>query len=121
MKTTIAIVTFLLTLGFVGLFNAQAGNFGDQMSDTDLNTLPSSSAFQTLDGKLLKIDGEYYVIKDFTGNEKRLHVSKETVMLNGPKKPGDSVRAEITKSGDDLRRVQHFRTTAVKGQHVAAK
>jgi len=99
MKTTIAILTFLLTLGFGALLNSQAEKLGDQMSEKDLNTLPGSDAFQTLDGKLLKIDGEYYVIKDFTGKEKRLHVSKETVMVNGPKKPGDSVRAEITQSG----------------------
>ncbi len=99
MKTTITILTFLLTLGFGAFLNAQAGKLGDQMTETDLNTLPSSNAFQTLDGKLLKIDGEFYVIEDFTGKEQRLHVSKETVMLSGPKKPGDSVRAEITKSG----------------------
>jgi hypothetical protein len=88
-----------MTLGFGAFLNAQAGKPADQVAETDLNTLPSSNAFQTLNGKLLKIDGEYYVIKDFTGKEKRLHVSKETVMLSGPKKPGDSVRAEITKSG----------------------
>lgn len=99
MKMIITILTFLLTLGFGAFFNVQAGKLGDQMSETDLSTLPGSSAFQTLDGKLLKIDGEYYVVQDFTGKEKRLHVSKETVMLSGPKKPGDSVRAEITKSG----------------------
>ena len=99
MKTTILILTFLLTLGFGALLNSQAGKLGEQMSETDLNTLPNTNTFQTLDGKLLKIDGEYYVIEDFSGNEMRLHVSKETVMLSGPKKPGDSVRAEITKSG----------------------
>ena len=99
MKFMITLLMFLLTLGFGALLNSQAGALGEQMVETDLNTLPSSTAFQTLDGKLLKIDGEYYVIQDLTGREKRLHVSKETVMLSGPKKPGDSVRAEITKSG----------------------
>ena len=99
MKATITILTFLLALGFGTFLTVQAGKMSEQMTETDLNTLPSSQAFQTLDGKLLKIDGEYYVIQDFTGKEKRLHVSKETVMLGGPKKPGDSVRAEITKSG----------------------
>lgn len=99
MKATITILTFLLALGFGAFFTVQAGKMGEQITESDLNILPSSNAFQTLDGKLLKIDGEYYVIQDFTGKEKRLHVSKETVMLSGPKKPGDLVRAEITKSG----------------------
>jgi len=99
MKPTITILAFLLTVGFGALLHSQAGTPIEQMSETDLKAVPSSDAFQTLDGKLLKIEGEYYVIEDFTGKEKRLHVSKETLLLNGPKQPGDLVRVEITKSG----------------------
>lgn len=99
MKSTITLVILLFTLWVGPVLISQAGTMGDQFSETDLKTLPPSNAFETLDGKLLKIDGEFYVIQDFTGKEKRLHVSEETVMLSGPKKPGDSVRAEITKGG----------------------
>ena len=99
MKTTITILTFLLTLGFGALLNSQAGKLGDQMSEKDLNTLPSSDAFQTLDGKLLKIDGEFYVLEDPKGKQHRVHVNKETILLNGPKELGDTLRVQITPKG----------------------
>ena len=99
MKSMIALLIALLTFGFGAVLTSQAGTPMDKMTEKNLGTMPSSDTFRTLDGKLLKIDGEYYVIEDYEGREKRLHVSKETLMLNGPKQPGDSVRVEITKTG----------------------
>ena len=57
----------------------------------------SGPAYQTVDGKLNKIDGDVYVVQDYTGREIRLHVSNDTIKLRGEKKPGDSIRAEVTK------------------------
>jgi hypothetical protein len=54
-------------------------------------------AYQTVDGKLNKIDGDVYVVQDHTGRELRLHVSNDTIKLRGEKKPGDPIRAEVTK------------------------
>ncbi len=53
--------------------------------------------FQTVDGKLNKIDGNIYIVEDYSGKEMRLYVSKDTKKVRGEKKPGDSIRAEITK------------------------
>lgn len=50
---------------------------------------------QTIKGDLLKIDGDFYVVKDRTGKEVRLHVDK-TSQLDGPFKPGDKLEAEAT-------------------------
>lgn len=99
MKPVVATLIFLLTIGVAFVLHSQAGGPMDKMSERDLGTQESSTAFQTLDGKLLKIDGEYYVIEDHSGNQKRLHVSKDTLLLTGPKQPGDPVRVEITKNG----------------------
>lgn len=54
-------------------------------------------AFMMVDGKLNKIDGNFYVVEDFTGKEMRLYVSKDTKKMRGEKKPGDLIRAEVTK------------------------
>ena len=70
--------------------------------DSDKQLATKSAAWRTVDGKLVKINGEHYVIEDDSGKELRLHVSKETAHLGGEKKPGDRVRAEITKSGHAL-------------------
>jgi len=51
---------------------------------------------QTVNGDLLKIDGEFYVVKDMTGKEIRLHVDKTTVM-DGAIKAGDKIEAQATE------------------------
>ena len=51
---------------------------------------------QTLQGDLLKIDGEFYVVKDMSGKETRLHVDK-TTKLEGTIKAGDKVGAQATE------------------------
>ena len=50
---------------------------------------------QTVKGDLLKIDGEFYVVKDMSGKEIRLHVDK-TSQLEGTFKAGDKIEAQAT-------------------------
>lgn len=71
-------------------------------SDSERKVETEAVAWLTVDGKLMKIDGEFYVIEDSNGKELRLHVSRETKQLGGEKKPGDKIRAEITRSGHAL-------------------
>jgi uncharacterized protein YdeI (BOF family) len=53
---------------------------------------------QTVKGDLLKIDGEFYVVKDTAGKEIRLHVDK-TSQLDGTFKAGDKIEAQATDKG----------------------
>lgn len=53
---------------------------------------------QTVKGDLLKIDGDYYVVKDMAGKEVRLHVDK-TSQLDGAFKAGDKIEAQATDKG----------------------
>ena len=53
---------------------------------------------QTVNGDLLKIDGEFYVLHDMTGKEIRLHVDKNT-KTDGGFKTGDKVEAQVTAKG----------------------
>ena len=86
-------------LTWIGNELTHAGSPNPESSEMNINTNPESAAFQTVDGTLLEIDGEFYVVEDFTGKQLRLHVGRDTVLLNGQKKPGDILRVEITKSG----------------------
>ncbi|MEK6639882.1 MAG: hypothetical protein AABZ17_04335 [Nitrospirota bacterium] len=54
---------------------------------------PSS---QTVKGDLLKIDGEFYVLKEMSGKEIRLHVDK-TSTLDGSINVGEKVEAQATE------------------------
>ena len=56
----------------------------------------ATSTPQTVIGDLLKINGEFYVVKDMTGKEIRLHVDKTTTQ-DGAIKVGDKVEAQATE------------------------
>jgi hypothetical protein len=84
-----------------------AGSQGSQGQGQDLGAGTSEQATKSRDkgkqtasvvkGELLKIQGEFYTVKDTTGNEVRLHVNKETKM-EIPVNVGDKVEAERTAS-----------------------
>jgi hypothetical protein len=63
---------------------------------------PSTEApaqFKTIDGMLLKIEGQSYLLLDRAGKENQIHVDKSTKRLGGEKRPGDMIRAQITENG----------------------
>ena len=55
--------------------------------------LTESPTLKTIKGDLLKIDGEFYVVKDMAGKEIRLHTDKTTV-LDDAIKAGDKVQVQ---------------------------
>ena len=62
---------------------------------------------QTVKGDLLKVEGEFYVVKDMAGKEVRLHVDK-TTMVDGAIKVGDKVEARATEKNHALS-IKHVR------------
>ena len=56
---------------------------------------------QTVKGDVLKMDGEFYIVKDMTGKEVRLHVD-QTTELQGAVKAGDKIEAQVTEKGHAL-------------------
>jgi hypothetical protein len=61
----------------------------------------SAPGSQAIKGDLLKIDGEFYVVKDASGKEVRLHVDK-TSKLEGTFKAGDKIEAQASEKGHAL-------------------
>jgi len=64
---------------------------------TDMTT----PGLQTVTGDVLKIEGDYYVVKDTAGKEIRMHVDK-TTELEGSFKAGDKIEAQVTEKGHAL-------------------
>ena len=62
---------------------------------------------QTVNGDLLKIDGEFYVVKEMSGKEIRLHVDKTTT-LDSSINVGEKVEAQATEKNHavSIRHVQ---------------
>jgi hypothetical protein len=61
----------------------------------------AAPAAQPMKGELLRIEGEYYVVKDVAGKEVRLQVSKDTV-LDARLKAGDKIDAQVLPDGRAL-------------------
>jgi hypothetical protein len=61
--------------------------------------IKKSAAAHTVEGDLLKVDGDFYVVKDLEGKEVRLHATKDTKMGTSFK-VGDRIQAEVTPEGD---------------------
>lgn len=61
-------------------------------------TAPGS---QIVKGDLLKIEGEFYVVKEASGKEVRLHVDKSS-KLEGAFKAGDKIEAQASPQGHAL-------------------
>ena len=70
-------------------------------ADKAAEKTPITRGLQTVQGDVLKIDGDSYVVKDMTGKEIRLHVDK-TTKLEGDFKAGDKIEAQATEKGHAL-------------------
>lgn len=64
---------------------------------------PSGAAPQTIKGHIQNIEGEVYSIKDVSGHEVQLRVTKETKVEGGLKpKVGDRIEAQVAADGQAI-------------------
>jgi hypothetical protein len=91
------LVLFLIT---AALLSPGAGTLfaADPMSEKEATpSIKERITKDTVKGTLMKIDGEYYWIKDNDGKEVKIHVDKSTKMDKVVE--GDHVKAYITDQG----------------------
>lgn len=95
MKRLIGLLAFaaILSVGMAPLTNA-----AEQMAAPGEMAAPDS---QTVTGDPLKIDGEFYVVKDASGKEVRLHVDG-TSKLEDTFTAGDKIEAQASDKGHAL-------------------
>ena len=94
MKTILSI----LTVAIFGV-GAETASAVDSMSDIEAKpTLGERVTNGMVEGRLMRVDGEYYWVEDADGREIRLHVDASTkqdqIILKG-----DRVKAYITENG----------------------
>ena len=87
---------FVLTLS-AGVYAADMGTSGAAPGGAAAAAKEASSA-QTVNGEVLKIEGENYVVKDAMGKEVKLHVNADT-KKEGDIKVGDKIEAQADASG----------------------
>ena len=89
----------ILTVGFV--LGLGAGAFAADPPGSAPGGAPKAgkdASAKTINGEVLKIEGENYVVKDATGKEVKLHVNAQT-KKEGDIKVGDKVEAQADGTG----------------------
>lgn len=92
--------TEILSLVVVGLLSSGIGvtYAADPMGEKEASpTIKERLTKDTIKGTLMKIEGEYYVIKDDDGKQHRIHVDKSTKLDKVV--AGDLVKAYVTDQG----------------------
>ena len=93
----IRITLSMLAVMILG-FGAGIVGAADPMADKEAKpTLGERFTKDTIKGTLMKMDGEYYSIKDTDGKESKIHVDKSTKLDKVV--VGDKVKAYITDRG----------------------
>jgi ketosteroid isomerase-like protein len=67
-------------------------------SDLHVTSIKKSAPRYTVEGDLIKTDGDVYIVADGTGNHVQLKTTKDT-KLDGSYKIGDKIKAEFTPDG----------------------
>ena len=69
-------------------------------SSASLGEVISSSPSETVRGRIMKVDGQTYVVQDRSGREIKLRVDGNTMMMDGTKlQEGDTITADVTAKG----------------------
>lgn len=92
--------TGLLSMLVISLLGAGIGVIyaADPMAEKEASpTIKERLTKDTIKGTLMKIDGEYYVIKDNDGVQHKIHVDKSTKL--DKVMTGDMVKAYVTDQG----------------------
>lgn len=92
--------TGMIVMLMVGLLGSGVGvtYAADPMAEKEASpTIKERLTKDTIKGTLMKIEGEYYVIKDTDGVQHKIHVDKSTKMDKVV--AGDMVKAYVTDKG----------------------
>ncbi|MBI4400892.1 MAG: hypothetical protein HY581_04605 [Nitrospirae bacterium] len=87
----------LVLTGILGFGTATPASAVDPMPAPSKDPQGAPAA-QPIKGELLRIEGEFYVVKDVAGKEVRLRVSKDT-LLDARLKAGDKIDAQVSPDG----------------------
>jgi hypothetical protein len=69
--------------------------------DMHIQSIKKSTPGYTMEGSVLKVDGDFFVVKDDQGKEIRLQKGNDTKLI-GTHKVGERIRAEYTPDGKAL-------------------
>ena len=98
----IHIFTGVLVLSLLSLFPVLGMETTKERPIKAPSTTPGSGGSRILEGKLLNIEGDLWMVEDKAGNHHRVHIGPDTMRPQSPKEMGDSIQAVVRKNGHAL-------------------
>ncbi len=99
MTYSIHVFIFVVVFIFSPLFPALGGETVKEIPGNTVEAKPGSNGSYILEGKLLNIDGEFWVVEDLASKQRRIHIGSDTTVPQSAKQPGDSLQAVVRKNG----------------------
>lgn len=90
---------FACVLSLVPILPSLGSETMKEIPGRSLETTTGSTGPHILEGKLLTIDGDFWVVEDLAGNHHRIHIVADTTLPKNPKKQGDSIQAVVRTGG----------------------
>ena len=97
-----SVCKFIVVLSLVPVFPVLGGETTKELPGKTMETTTGSTGSHILEGKLLNIEGEFWVVEDMASNQRRIHIGSDTTLPQSPKQPGDFVQAVVRKNGHAL-------------------
>ncbi len=88
-----------VVLGLVPTFSVLAGETIKELPGKSVEATPNSTGSNILEGKLLKIEGDFWLVEDLSGNQHQIHIGAKTQLPQSPKQTGDPIQAVVRQDG----------------------
>ena len=99
MTNFIKIGLFFVAFGLVPISSLLAEETLKEFPGKSLHATPSSTGSNILEGKLVQIEGDFWLVEDLSGNQHQIHIGTKTILPQSPKQTGDFIQAVVRKDG----------------------
>ena len=99
MSRFLKICWFTFVLGAVPILPSLGSETMEKLPTGSIESTTGSAGPHILEGTLLALDGDFWVVEDMAGNRHRIHIVADTTLPKIPKQQGDSIQAVIRTGG----------------------
>jgi hypothetical protein len=97
LKPVLLLSLWTITMAVAGCSDTGTGRYPNAQQ-TQLEADSPTTPFRVVEGVLLRIEGQVYVVRDFEGRDVRFSVTKGTGMEKTPQ-IGEKIGAEVDRNG----------------------
>ncbi len=93
------IYKLVVIFSILPLFSAYGGEMIRDIPTQAIESTSESTGSHILEGKLVNIEGEFWLVEDKANKHHKIHIGSDTTLPQPPKQSGDSIQAVVRKNG----------------------